>query len=428
MKLKPKIRFLFQHTIKQNKIAMNSKIVFFLSILICQLSNIQATPDHNTRLKIAEESTTFDSLIINSGIVMPKDSLDALALVASVNGFLSFAQENSKNKWVLTSQAVETQVLIDEIQDIQKSKKYKDDHFFKPYLTKITPLEKSNYAVHIAYIGSHEGTTVLRANFELIAHKIKDQFLISSPLKRKTQHWQTQKVKNRIFYYPYTLDLEKVDQYGKLSSFYDEKLNNNEGETHFYLSTDEMDPLKLFGVEYKFDYNGRPINSAWISSIDKKSVYVLNANEFYDFDPHDLWHNRLRQVISRKEVHRRVDCHIATLYGGIWGKSWDELFPMFYEKYFVGKQVDWLEHKKNYSHFITNEKSKNYTDDFIGALLVKKIEKEKGFDGVWKLLKTKRTKEEEEYFAMLDELIGISKKNYNKEVTKLIKAEIKKFH
>ncbi len=55
---------------------------------------------------------------------------------------------------------------------------------------------------------------------------------------------------------------------------------------------------------------------------------------------------QIKQVISRKKVNRRVDCQIATLYGGIWGLSWEELFPIFCEKFVTGKDVDWLEHKK----------------------------------------------------------------------------------
>lgn len=368
-----------------------------------------------------------NNLIINEGIIMPTDSLECEALLLSVNAFLSAAYENSDNKWILPTQKVETQILIDEIQDIQKHKKLKKDTFYKAYLTNITPLENHKYAVHIAYIGIQEAAPILRANFELIAHKTKESYLIASPLLRNTQNWTTKKMQNHIFHYPFTLDVEKVEQYTTLASLYDEKLKNTESESHYYLCPNELDPLKLFGVEYKSDYNGRELNTSWVSSVDKKNLLVLTAARFYDFDPHDLWHNRLSQVISRRKVHRRVDCHIATSYGGIWGKSWAELFPIFKEKFVLGKEVDWLGHKKNSSHFITNGRRKNYTDDFVGALIVRKIEEEKGFAGVWELLMTKRTKVETEYFAALEKLIGISKKNYNKEVFKLIEAEMNDF-
>jgi len=368
-------------------------------------------------------SAQINSLKINPDIVMPKDSLESKALLFSLNAFLASAQENSQNEWVLATEKIETQLLIDEIQDIQKSKELENDSFFKAYLTNVVPLENHKYAVHIAYIGINEHAAVLRANFELIAHKTKDIYLISSPLRRNTRNWKTQKILNHIYHYPDTLNFEKAEQFSKLASFYDEKLENKEGETHHYLCDNQTDPLKLFGVEYKSDYNGWELNSSWVSSIGKKDLWVENASDLYNFDTHDLWHHRLSKVISRREVHRRVDCHIAYLYGGSWGLSWEELFPLFSEKFVVGKQVDWLEHKKNSAHFLANG-HKNYTDDFVGALLVKKIEKEKGFDGVWELLRSKRTKVDEAYFAALERLIGISKKNYNKEVFKLIEAEM----
>lgn len=372
-------------------------------------------------------SAQTNLLKINPDIIMPTDSLESEALLLSVNAFLAAAQENSPNKWILATEKIETQLLIDEILDIQKSKAFKNDAFFKPYLTKITPLENDKYAVHIAYIGINKDTANLRANFELIAHKTNDSYLIGSPLIRNTKNWQTKKVENHIFHYSFSLDAEKVQQYAELASFYDEKLKNNDGTTHYYLCTDEMDPLKLFGVEYKSDYNGWKLDdSSWLSSTGKKSLLVGNASSFYNFDTHDLWHNRLNQVISRKKVHHRVNCHIAYLHGGSWGFSWETLFPMFSEKFVVGKQIDWLAHKKNKSHFLTDG-HKNYTDDFLGALIVKQIEKEKGFDGVWELLLTKRTKEDREYFTALENLIGISKKNYNKEIFKLIEAEMHDF-
>ncbi len=387
------------------------KINLYLAFFIAICTTVSAQTNH---------------LKINDDIVMPDDSLESKALILSVDAFLSAAQNNSQNKWILPTERVETQILIDEIMGIQKSEKFKDDSFFKAYLTNIIPLEEDKYAVKVSYIGINENTAILRASFELIAHKANNSFLISSPLLRNTQNWSSKKSGNDTYYYPYTIDGEKLQQITDQIVFYDKKLKNYEKEsyTEHYLCKKETNPLKLFGVEYKSDYNGNVLNTSWVSEEGKKTVEVSTESRLYGVSMHDLWHNRLRKVIARKKVHRRVDCYIATLYGGMWGKSWEELFPVFKEKFVVGKQVDWLEHKKNKSHIVANEHNV-YTDDFIGALIVKKIEKEKGFDGVWELLLTKRTKDEDEYFAKIESLTGISKKNYNKEVSKLIKAEIK---
>lgn len=393
---------------------MNFKIAFFLGLFFFNFSYSQAP----------KEAEGLDILHINPGIKMLKDSMETESLLNAVDAFLAAAQENSSNQWILPSEIVETQILIDEIWGIQKSETYQNDIFFKAYLTNIAPLENDKYAVHIAYIGSHEGAAILKANFELIAHKTGDTFLMASPLKRKTQNWKTKKIENHLFHYPYDLDEEKLQRFTGHVLLCDEKLKNNEGDFHYYMCKDETNPLDLFGVTYKATYNSHPLNTRWVAQHEKKSLWVANEARIYDYDLHDLWHNRLGRVISRREVHRRVDCHIAMLYGGTWGKSWEELFPVFKKKFVVAKNVDWLTHKSAKSNFIADGRHKVYTDDFVGALLVKKIEQEQGFDGVWKLLLTKRAKEEEEYFKVLEELTGITKENYNQEVQYLIEEEM----
>jgi len=371
----------------------------------------------------------MDILTINPNIVMLEDSLENEALLVSVEGFLITAQKNTPNEWVLTTEGLETQILIDEIEGIQKSKKFKNDAFFKPYLTNIIPLEEHKYTIKIAYIGMNKNTPIVRANLELIAHKTNDRYLISSPLSRNSQNWKTKKIQNHIFHYPYSIDNENVQKFTERVILYDKKLKNNEREFHYYLCKEETAPLQLFGVEYKSDYNGEDLYNRWLSDKDDKTLWVLSEDIVYTYDTHDLWHNRLGQIISRKQVHRRVDCHIATAYGGTWGMSWAELFPIFCENFVVGNNVDWLGHKESKSHFLTTERNrKNYSDDFVGALLIRKIENEKGFDGVWELLMTKRTKEEEEYFAILEKLTGITKANYNDEVYKLIQEEMGNFN
>lgn len=413
---------------------MKINIVFLLSMFTCTLSYGQTSFQKIHNFEIAQKdsivSQEIGDLIINNDIVLPDDSLETMALFTSLNGFLSAAYQNTQNDWILPTEIIETQMLIDEIVDIKKSENFKHDSFFKAYITNIIPINEDDYLIKISYLGAQGISPIVRANFELVAHKKKGNFLISSPLIRYTQNWKTKKYQNHIFHYPFTIDQEKIRKFADKVMFYDEKLDNNVGEFHYYLQEDGMDPIKLFGVEYKSDYNGYALNSRWVTMVDNKTLWVANEARVFGYDIHDLWHNRLGLVIPRKEVHRRVDCHIATLHGGIWGFTWEELFPTFYNNFVIESNIDWLDHKKNGSHFFTNGlrgKRKNYTDDFVGALIVEKIENERGFDGVLELLKTKRTKDEKEYFEVLERLTGITKDSYNEEVSKLIDAEIKKY-
>ena len=66
----------------------------------------------------------------------------------------------------------------------------------------------------------------------------------------------------------------------------------------------------------------------------------------------------------------------------------------------------------------------NSADYIVNALIIQKIEKEKGFAGVWELLNCgKFEKGNENYYKALEKLTGITKANYNDKVWELINKE-----
>ncbi len=405
---------------------MLCRTLLLISLLFCHLAYGQSAQNQEEPEE-ARKNMIVEGLRITEDIQLPDDRHVSEALLKAVSGFLAAAEKNVENKWVLPVEAVETQILIDEVEGIQQREETEDEAFYKPYVTNIVPLHEDKYVVQIAYIGMDGDYARLRANFEIIAHKGPDGFLISSPLLINTLQWKTKKVQNHHFYYPFEIEQERVQAFVDRVIRYDEKLKNTEGQTEYYLVDEEMNPIRLVGVLYKSDYNSQDLEMACVSSDDNKEVWVQQESRIYNYNTHDLWHNRLRQVIPRKEVHRRVDCYIATLYGGIWELTWDELVPIIDEKYFISDEVDWLQQRRDMTHFVTEQKRKVYTDDFVGALLVKKIEEEKGFDALWDLLKTKRSKSDEEYFAALEKLTGITQQSYNREVTKLVQEEMDRY-
>jgi hypothetical protein len=63
-------------------------------------------------------------------------------------------------------------------------------------------------------------------------------------------------------------------------------------------------------------------------------------------------------------------------------------------------------------------------DYVVDALIIQKLEKEKGFSAVWELLNCGKYQEgNENYFKMLEKLTGINKSNYNKKIWELVKNE-----
>lgn len=70
------------------------------------------------------------NLQLSPQLILPKDSIVSKSLTTSLNDFLIAAQKpNEENKFVYEKEKIETFILLDEINGIEKSGKYKDDFF-----------------------------------------------------------------------------------------------------------------------------------------------------------------------------------------------------------------------------------------------------------------------------------------------------------
>lgn len=175
------------------------------------------------------------------------------------------------------------------------------------------------------------------------------------------------------------------------------------------------------GIDYKSDYNG--IRYDDLSAHYNNMFIEVNAwyDETHRFDLHDLWHDRLHAVVSVDIINRSVDEGCAYLYGGSWGISWDNILTMF-KKYAVAHpNADWVKLYMDNINFLEGPRSLKIAYA-INALIVQKIEKEKGFGPVMDLLTCgKREAGEENYFKALEKVTGISKTNFSDAVWALIK-------
>lgn len=362
---------------------------------------------------------------LNKNIILPKDSAESKILVSSLNDFLAAAQKpNEENKLVIESEKVETFILLDEVNGIEKSGEFKDGYFYKPYLTNVVAMKNNQYFIQVSYIGTNESTSYLRSSFEFIAHKVNNTFQFSSPLLRNTKYWKIEKVGNNIFHYQNTINKEKVKEFNKLTTSFDLKLKSTNKITDYYCCGNIIELQKLIGIDYKSDYNGGS-ESVWSSTLgDKRLVIFGNDNSsFNEFDPHDLWHDRLSLVIPRSRVNKPVDEGCAYFYGGSWGISWKDILKEFKIQIASNKNINWANVKENPITFYTKDFT-NSADYIVNALLVKKIEKEKGFAGVWELLNCgKFEKGNEKYYVTLEKLTGITKANYNEKIWELINNE-----
>jgi hypothetical protein len=367
------------------------------------------------------------NLVVMQGINLPKDSTISNKLISGFSNFLNMIEiDNSNNPYISTQDKVQTLDLIDEINGIQKSEKNKNNHFYKPYLTNVVQKNDSTFFIQLSFIGTADSISIPRANFEFIGKvSHSKEFSFSSPISSNTEYWKVKKIGKINFHFKNELNIPIATDFSKYVSLFDTKLGSNNKLMEYYCCNDATEALQILGITYKFDYNGR--NDISLShSYENTSVIVTNdgGDNFNSFDPHDLWHDRLHNVISVSLINKPIDEGCAYLYGGSWGLSWKEIYKMFTERVSKNRQTNWLD---MYLYNFGDSQEKHLIVGYvINALIVQKLEKEKGFDAVVEFLKCgKYEKSNENYFATLNKLIGINKANFNTEVWKLIDQENK---
>lgn len=360
-------------------------------------------------------------LIVPANINLPKDTIVSNHLIKSLNDFLGLKENpNKENTFVLKEDLLETSLLLDEIKGIEKSGKYNDDNFYKGYLTNVTQLDIANFLIQFSYIGVNESTPILVGSFEILAKQKDNKFYFLSPLKRNTISWQSKKIGNCTFHFKNTLNTKTATEYSKRVVDLDERLKSLKSNMEWYGCNDLGEVLQTIGVKYKLAYNGRPLGT--FNANENNTILLVSGENnlsFNSFDPHDLFHDRVRNSMPKTKINPTMVCGYAYVYGGSWGMSWEEILKKFKGKMTSNKNTDWLKLYSEGYNFGDSQEKHLYVTQLINALIAKKVEKEKGFSSVIELLASKN-KDTEGFFITLEKVTGINKTNFNESVWKLI--------
>lgn len=325
------------------------------------------------------------------------------------------------NRFVDSAFVPETADLLDEMRGMDSSGLDRP-RWFRCYLTNVSGIDSADYFVQLAYLRIADSTPILRASFKLIAHRVGERFLFSSPLQRNTANWHVRKTGYFYFYYiDYPFNESQIAEYIEKAGEFDRKLGIPPYLTKFYCCTTLQEALEVLGVGYKLDYSG--VGSESLTAFGPGvALHVIGGTAPTIFDLHDLWHDRLHAAIPVATINRPIDEGCAYLYGGSWGLSWEEIFRQF--KTFMGDNKEWLTAFTENKNFAQPNQNHLYVDYVINALLAKKIEKEKGFHAVVEWLTCgKYQKDNDNYFQSLYRIIGINRSNFNDRVEELVTAE-----
>jgi hypothetical protein len=369
-----------------------------------------------------------NSVQIQQNIKLPKDSIVSKNLVNSLNGFLSEkVKPNNENTFVMKEDLLEMSILLDEMKNIEKSGKYKDDNFYKGYLSNVIPIQDNNYLLQISYIGVNENVPYLMAVYEIVAKQKEDKFYFMSPLKRNTSLWKSKKIGDFVFHYKEKINGKTIKKYIAKTQEFDIKLKSAESKLEWYGCNDMFELLNLIGVTYNLKYNGR--TTATLNAFENNTKLIVdgsNNSNFDVFDPHDLFHERAGIVISPSQANRSMVCGTAYIYGGSWGMSWEDISKRFKETIGLNSNSDWLKLYSEGYNFGESQEKHLLVTQYVNALIVKDIDRKEGFSKVIELLSSGNfIQNPDNFFKILEENTGINKSNFNEKVQKLLTEEIK---
>jgi hypothetical protein len=362
-------------------------------------------------------------VIVPPSARIPLDSLQQQQMVGSLNGLLGqLSGAHKDNAFILPEYLPETSDLLDEVKGMGSPL----PGMMAPchcYLTNVSRLDSDDYVVQFSYLGIRDTTPVLRASFKLVAHRVGQGFVFHSPLRRNTVGWTTTRFGDFVFHYSnYNLDKPLIRSYFAKAHEFDAKLRAPAYRTEFFCCGSFPEALEALGVDYKLEYSG--VSSEGLTAIERgTSLYLVGGTRSTTFDYHDLWHDRLHAVVPVNTINKPIDEACAYLYGGSWGLTWEEIFRQF--NVHMGDNRDWLAAFDENRNFAQPNRNHLYVSYVITALLVKRIEKEKGFPAVLQFLTCgKYRKDNENYFQALDKIIGINRTNFNANIEKLVQSQL----
>lgn len=352
-------------------------------------------------------------LIVLPQIKLPKDTLVRSKLLKSINQFLNDKNGDLKFSSVIDSNHYKRYAdFFDIFKNAENSKRYNDINFFKCYLKNVVLQPDKSYHIDLSYSGiTKENEVVNRLNVSLLAKETNQNFLFYCLFERNTQYWKTTKIGKINFYYKSNFNKTVAIDFNNYNTVIANKLNLQPIQFDFFNCKDIQEVYKLFGIDYDITRNGE-VRSGLFDIKNKLFVAGTNSDQY----KHDLTHAyfSLKFADSLRNWTAEEGYNIYTT--DYWGETTEQIFK--YLKEYVKQNPK----ASLYDAFQINIDLKDpipikYP---ISALLVRKVEREFGILKVLELVSSGEN--DDQYFTILNKLIGLTKENFDE----IVKNELQK--
>jgi hypothetical protein len=365
------------------------------------------------------------TLFMAPGLRLPEDEVTRSGLIGSLRGWLD--QKNgpdSLNAYVSRDELPAATVLMDELRSIDRNTRVRDSGSCKCYLTNVVGLDSARWFVQLSYVGHRDNETLVEACCTVLARRMGDKWIISSPLEQNTAGWKKKAIGNCVFHYKQELNGRRAEAFVRRIASYDKRLGAAAGTIDFYCCDNLPEAACLMGEDFRADYNGLAFDEL-SADFGTRTVVVSGEQRvdgFNSWDTHDWWHGRLHRVVPVATIYRPIDEGMAYLYGGSWRiYSWKDVLSHFKEYAATHPDADWLALYKSGTDYVAAPHNLKISY-VINALIVQRLEEEKGFAAVMPLLCCgPKEAGDANYFAAVRKVTGVEEAGFNLYVSELVK-------
>ncbi len=287
----------------------------------------------------------------------------------------------------------------------------KDDSLYFPQLINLHAIADNQYSISIAYIGNN----TLKAIIDFEAQINHDHITFSIPLFYLTEKWKIQKVGDITYHYSDNINLARAKKFNLNNTLIAEKLGLRPDKFEFYLVDNYQEILKLLGYSYDSETAGHETDGFGISN-----GYIFSIMHNEDFS-HDTFHYYAEKVRTHP---RNSAAEEGIAYS--WGNAYytDRNGEMINQRQLVKLLKIYLQQYPNTSLFELFNKNplifpaKTKVRSFIASIISDEVEQRKGIMGIKALIDCGRG--DDNYFKVVNELIGINPTNFDVELNKLL--------
>jgi hypothetical protein len=370
-------------------------------------------------------STGFSQSKINipKDVKFLMDSITKVSILNTLDTLFMELQQDTINPKYLTPKNLElTKSALRDLIQYESKKDSISSKLHDKQLMNIYPISENEQLLTISYIKPNEnGLSQIQYIVNLVSTATNDKTTFAIPLDYLTRNWKTQKIGNTTYHFSEQIDDERGEIFDQKHKLIASNLGIVPVELDLYMVKNYQEFLKLFGFEYSISENGNYRNGY---GVNVKTIFSVMNNE--DFS-HDMLHYYSGQINSRDDRNWVTEEGLAYS----WGNAY------YTDK--NGEMITLERLKDDLKIYLENNSKTNAFDLFwndtkifnhiaseisvrsaISGLIMDKIQKEQGMEGVKKMMTAGRQKTMLSYLKVAEELIGINKENFDSYIRNLL--------